>query len=66
MAYRTRLTLINKTGKEMITRLSLEYPEYTWVLTLRDTREVCIGLLEGKPAVVGSDYETIIDNISTR
>lgn len=66
MAYRTRLTLINKTGKDMIAYLNEHYPELTWYLTIKDTREVCIGFSGSKPVVIGSDLETIIDNLETR
>lgn len=61
-----RVTLINKTGKELIARLSEEYPEYTWVLTMRNQREVCIGMIDSKPIAVGADYETIVDNLNAR
>jgi hypothetical protein len=66
VAYRTRLTLINKTGKDMITYLAQHYPDITWYLTLKDTREICVGFKDNQPVVVGSDLETILDNLECR
>lgn len=66
MAYRTRLTLINKTGKEMIRLLTEQYPDITWYLTLKGGREICVGMKDNITIVVGSDYETIVDNLEVR
>ena len=61
---KTRATLINKNGKDLIRRLKEEYPDILWYLTLKNEREVCVGIRENKIVVIGTDYENIIDNIS--
>lgn len=61
---KTRATLINKNGKDLIRRLKEEFPDILWYLTLKNEREVCIGIRENKVIVIGTDYENIIDNIS--
>jgi hypothetical protein len=64
VAYTQRRTLINKTGKDIITMLQKEYPEVQWYLTLKEGREVCCGIKDAKIIVVGSTYESIKDNMS--
>lgn len=64
MAYKTRATLINKNGKDMINLLKENFPDIEWYLTLRDGREVCVGIREGRIIVIGSTYETITDNLA--
>lgn len=61
---KTRATLINKNGKDLIRRLKEEFPDILWYLTLKNEREVCVGIRENKVIVIGTDYENIIDNIS--
>lgn len=61
---KTRATLINKNGKDLIRRLKIEFPDILWYLTLKNEREVCVGIRENKVIVIGTDYENIIDNIS--
>lgn len=61
---KTRATLINKNGKDLIRRLKEEFPDILWYLTLKNEREVCVGIRENKIVVIGTDYENIIDNIS--
>jgi hypothetical protein len=61
---KTRATLINKNGKDLIRRLKEEFPDILWYLTLKNEREVCVGIRENKVVVIGTDYENIIDNIS--
>lgn len=60
---KTRATLINKNGKDLIRRLKEEFPDILWYLTLKNEREVCVGIRENKVIVIGTDYENIIDNI---
>ena len=62
--YKTRATLINKNGKILITRLKEERPDIEWYLTLRDGREVCVGVQGAKVVVIGSTYEDIQDNLN--
>jgi hypothetical protein len=64
MAYKTRATLINKNGKDMINLLKENFPDIEWYLTLRDGREVCVGIRDGRIVVIGSTYETITDNLA--
>lgn len=61
---KTRATLINKNGKDLIRRLKEEFPDILWYLTLKNEREVCVGIRDNKVIVIGTDYENIIDNIS--
>ena len=61
---KTRATLINKNGKDLIRRLKEEFPDILWYLTLKNEREVCVGIRENRIVVIGTDYENIIDNIS--
>lgn len=64
MAYKTRATLINKNGKDMINLLKENFPDIEWYLTLKDGREVCVGIRDGRIVVIGSTYETITDNLA--
>lgn len=41
------------------------HPEYMWVLTMRNDKEVCIGMKDGKPTVYGTDYDNIVDTINS-
>lgn len=66
MPRQARVMLINPSGRKLLTALTAEYPEYTWALSLRNDKEVCVGYIDGKPTVVGSDYETIVDNLTFR
>lgn len=63
MPKKLRIVLINPSGRALLKRLTEEYPEYRWVLALKDDREVCMGLIDNKPTVVGPDYDTIKDNL---
>lgn len=63
MPRKARTILINPSGRVLIKRLQEEYPDYTWVLSLKDGREVCMGLIADKPTIIGPDYETISDNL---
>ena len=64
MAQKPRVVLINPSGRKLINRLTESHPEYTWVLTMRNEKEVCVGLKEGKPEVYGTDYDIIVDNLT--
>lgn len=66
MARQTRVLLINPSGRQLLAALTAEYPEYMWVLMMKNDREVCIGLKDGIPYVFGSDYETIVDNLKIK
>ena len=63
MAYKKRVTLINRTGKDAITLLQAEHPEYQWYVTLKEDREVLVGVKDGKVAIIGPTYESIKDNL---
>jgi hypothetical protein len=62
-AYKTRATLINKSGKDLLNKLKETYTKYEWYLAIKDGREVCIGLKDGRIQIIGSNFETIADNI---
>ena len=64
MSKKSRILLINPSGRALLKRLTEEYPEYTWVLTFRDGRELCMGLREDKPSIIVPDYDTINDNLT--
>lgn len=64
MAQKPRVLLINPSGRKLLDTLSKEYPEYTWVLMMRDTREVCVGLKDGVPVIYGTDYDNLKDNLT--
>lgn len=64
MAYKKRVTLINRTGKDAITLLQVEHPAYQWYVTLKEGREVIVGVKGGKVAIIGPTYESIKDNLS--
>jgi hypothetical protein len=61
--YKTRATLINKNGKDLITKLRESYTDIDWYLTVKDGREVCVGVKGGKILIIGATYETIEDNL---
>lgn len=61
--YKTRATLINKYGKQMLDELKESYKDIEWYLTVKDGREVCVGVRNGKIVIIGSTLETIKDNI---
>ena len=64
MAQKPRVVLINPSGRVLLNTLNVDYPEYVWVLTMRNGKEVCIGLRDGKPCVYGIDYDNIVDTIN--
>ena len=59
-----RRKLINEYAKRVINRLSEEYPDYSWYLTLKEGREVMIGTREGKAVVIGTTYEDIVNSLA--
>lgn len=62
-SYKTRSTLINKGGKDLLSKLKETYNHIDWYLAVKDGREVCIGVKDGKVVIIGANYETIADNI---
>jgi hypothetical protein len=62
-AYKTRSTLINKGGKDLLSKLKETYKNIDWYLAVKDGREVCVGVKDGKVLIIGANYETIADNI---
>lgn len=65
MAQKPRVVLINPSGRKLINRLVERHPEYMWVLAMKNDKEVCIGLKDGKPVVYGTDYDNIVDTINS-
>lgn len=65
MAYKPRVVLINPSGRKLINRLVTSHPDYMWVLAMKNDKEVCIGLKDGKPVVYGTDYDNIVDTINS-
>jgi hypothetical protein len=63
MAQQSRVMLINPSGRKLIKSLSEKYPEYMWVLTMKEDKEVCVGIKDGVPAVFGTDYDMIVFNL---
>lgn len=64
--YKTRATLINKYGKELLAQLKEEYKDIEWYLTLRDGREVCVGVRDGRTVVIGATLDVIKDNLECK
>jgi len=62
-SYKTRSTLINKGGKDLLSKLKETYKNIDWYLAVKDGREVCVGVKDGKVLIIGANYETIADNI---
>lgn len=65
MAVNPRVMLINPSGRRLIKMLQDSHPEYMWVLTMKNDKEVCVGLKDGKPIVYGLDYDNIVDTINS-
>ena len=63
MAQKPRVVLVNPSGKRLIKQLTESHPDYMWVLTYKNDREVCVGLKNAEPVVYGIDYEMIVDNL---
>lgn len=63
MAQRPRTLLINPSGRKLLEQLATEYPHYTWVLTMVEGKEICVGYYQDKPVVAGADYLTIKINM---
>ena len=63
MAQKARVLLVNPSGRRLIKQLSETFPDYLWVLTLMNDKEICVGLKDGTPIVYGVDYDMIVANI---
>lgn len=68
-AYKTRATLINVYGKELLAKLGKEFPEIVWAITYRYTKPTVVGVMKTEsgayePVVWGDTYELIRDNLA--
>lgn len=64
MAQQSRVMLINPSGRQLLKDLTENHPDYMWVLTMLNSKEVCVGFKDGVPVVYGTDYDVIVANLT--